>query len=551
MTFSCDISARKSQGTTYEWLSVGVVAVMGLVSAVSPVLRMFFKLSIEYNEGWNVYNAARITQHVALYGQQYSWTQVIYPPLSFFVIAWLHYLGFDYLMAGRALSLTSLLACCVLVGLVVWRLTHNRRAAMFASFFCLTVFCTIAPTYVGMDDPQIFAQIFFLGGLLMYISGPPGFARLAATSLLFIVGGNIKHNLVEFPLAVLVDLCFVGRRKVAEYVVISSLLLGISIAVSMSVAGPYFVSNILMPRTYSFKHAIMHFVQSGFGPLQIPFLVVALWSVQALRNTTLRIGVIFFWSSLLIGFAFGGGSGVNVNAYFGLFLSLSVMIGLFLHWFWEGGASGLGVRGRWDLAGRVGVPLVLLLSLAPSWVSLPGRTAFHAYSVAETRFLEEVSFLRSRPGPAICECLLLCYEAGKPFELSPFDSFMLVSHGRLSERPIIEGLQKAEFGAVQLNAPVDSYFEGYSDNFSFSQAFAAAIFNHYKLAFKERDFYIYVPKLQVVRPSTTVTDGKVTGMTAASVEELRKQNGVVGIEDAKSMLQRSIRTGTSEQLLTK
>jgi hypothetical protein len=532
MTLSCNISARKTQGTMYERLSVGVVALVGLVSAVFPILRMFFKLSIEYNEGWNVYNAARITHHVALYGQQYSLTQVIYPPLSFFVVAWLHYLGFDYLMAGRTLSLASLLACCVLVGLVAWRLTHNRRAAMFASFFCLTVFCNVAPKYVGMDDPQIFAQTFFLGGLLMYISGPPGLARLAATSLLFIVGGNIKHNLVEFPLAVLVDLCFVGRRKVAEYVVISSLLLGISIAVSMLVAGSYFISNILMPRTYSFKNAVVHFVQSGFGPLQIPFLVVALWSVQALRNTTLRIGAIFFWSSLLVGFAFGGGSGLNVNVYFGLYLSLSVMIGLFLHWFWEGGALGLGVQGRWGLAGKLGVPLVLLLSLAPTWFSSPHRAAFHQYSVTQGWFLEEVSFLRSRPGPAICESLLLCSEAGKPFELSPFDTFMLVSHGKLSERPIIEGLQKAEFGAVQLNGPVDSYLEGYSDRFS--PAFAAATFNHYKLAFQERGSYIYVPKLQAAPPSTAVTDGKVTGMTAASVEELRKRNGVVGIEDAKS-----------------
>ena len=199
MTFSCDISARKTQGTMYEWLSVGGVAVVGLVSAVFPLLRMFFKLSIEYNEGWNVYNAARITHHVALYGQQYSGTQVIYPPLSFFVIAWLHYLGFDYLMAGRALSLTSLLACCVLVGLVAWRLTHNRRAAMFASFFCLTVFCTLAPNYVGMDDPQIFAQTFFLGGLLTYISGRPGLARLAATSPLFIVGVRIPMKVIRIP----------------------------------------------------------------------------------------------------------------------------------------------------------------------------------------------------------------------------------------------------------------------------------------------------------------------------------------------------------------
>jgi hypothetical protein len=109
---------------------------------------------------------------------------------------------------------------------------------------------------------------------------------------------------------------------------------------------------------------------------------------------------------------------------------------------------------------------------------------------------------------------------------------MLVSHGRLSERPIIEGLQNAEFGAVQLNAPVESYLEGYNE--SFSPAFAAATFNHYKLAFNASDSYIYVPKLQAVPPSTAVTDGKVTGMTAASVEELRKRNGVVGIEDAKS-----------------
>src|SRR5215469_4912438 len=83
MTFSCDISARKTQGTLYEWLSVVVVAVMGLVSVVSPLLRMFFKLSIEYNEGWNVYNAARITHHVALYGQQYSGTRSFILPCLF------------------------------------------------------------------------------------------------------------------------------------------------------------------------------------------------------------------------------------------------------------------------------------------------------------------------------------------------------------------------------------------------------------------------------------------------------------------------------------
>ena len=483
-----------------EWLSVGVVALLGLLSVVFPVLRMFFKVPIEYNEGWNVYNAARITHHIALYGQQYSWTPVIYPPLSFFVIAWLHRLGFDYLMAGRILSLASLLACCVLMGLIILRLSRNRRAAIFGSFFCLTVFCSAARQYIGMDDPQIFAQIFFLGGLLTYISGPPGLGRLAATSLLFIVGGNIKHNLLEFPLAVLLDLCFVNRKKVAEYVVVSSLLLATSIAVSMSVAGPYFISNILLPRTYSLKGAIVHFFRSGFDPLQIPLLVVALWSVQAFRNTRLRIAVIFFWSSLFIDFIFGGGTGVNVNAYFGLYLSLSVMIGLFLDWFWEVGP--LGFTGKRDLTGKLGVPLALLLSLASSWLSSAGpawfRTRYsrlseiHALPVAQEQFLQEVSFLRSRQGPAICESLLHCYEAGKSYEFSPFDSAMLVSSGRLSERPIIERLQKHEFAAVQFNYPIAEYLEGYSDRFS--PEFAAATLNHYQLAFEERGCYIYIPR---------------------------------------------------------
>ena len=494
MTLNSGTSARN------EWLSVGVVALSGLLSVVVPVFRMFFKVPLNYNEGWNVYNAARITDHIALYGQQYGWTPVIYPPLSFFVIAWLHRLGFDYLMAGRILSLASLLACCVLVGLVVLRLSRNRRAAIFASFFCLTVFCSAAQQYIGMNDPQIFAQAFFLGGLLTYISGPPGLGRLAATSLLFIVGGNIKHNLLEFPLAVLLDLCFVNRKKVAEYVVVSSLLLGTSIAVSMSVAGPHFISNILQPRTYSLKESIVHFFWSGFGPLQVPLLVVALWSVQAFRNTRLRIAVIFFWSSLLVGFVFGGGTGVNVNAYFGLYLSLSVMIGLFLHWFWEVGP--LGFTGKRDLTEKLVVPIALLLSLAPSWLSNSHRSEIRALPVAQEQFLQEVSFLRSRQGPAICESLLHCYEAGKSYEVSPFDSAMLVRFGRLSERTIIERLQKHEFAAVQLNYPIAQYLEGHGDRFS--PEFAAATLNHYQLAFEERDqhqiafeehgCYIYIPR---------------------------------------------------------
>lgn len=484
----------RNERTMWEWLPVGVAAIVSLLAAIFPVRRMFFKLQIDYNEGWNIYNAVKVSHHVALYGQKYSRTPVIYPPLSFYILSWLHGFGFDYLLAGRILSFVSLLASCSLIGVIVWRISRDRRAAAFASFFCLAVFCIAAAHYVGMDDPQMFAQVFFLGGLLLYISGPADWWRLGATSLIFIVGGNIKHSLIDFPLAVLVDLCFVSRRKVAEYVAISGLLLAVSIYLTILLAGPYYISNLLLPRPYSLKNAFEKFFLEGFAPLQIPAVIAALWSVHAFRNRTLRTCAIFFWCSLFVGLLLGGGRGEDVNVYFDFFLSLSLMMGLFLNWLWKGGAINLGLKGKWAPAMKVGMPLIVLLSLAPTWFAQPHLAGIRALPLRQKRFLEEVAFLRSRPGPDICENLLACYEAGKALELNPDSSLMLIRAGKLSERPIIRELQTNAFGAIEVDHPISWYLQGQG---RFSVQFAAATAAHYKLAFTEPDCYIYVPATSV------------------------------------------------------
>lgn len=478
-----------------QWVVVTVAALLALGSVVFPIWRIAFNFPIDYNEGWNVYNAAKVFHHILLYGQQHSLTPVIYPPLSFYIIAWLHRLGLSYLMSGRMVSLVSLLASCVLVGFIVWKLTREHRAAIFASFFCLALFCTVATRYVGMDDPQMLAQAFFLVGLLIYIYGTPTLWRLAIVSLLFILGGNIKHDLVGFPLAVLVDLCFVSRKKVAAYLLISSAFLGASIGLTMWLAGPFFVSNILLPRTFLIGKAIRHFALEAFGPVQVPLIIAAFWSLWAFRNTRLRIVVILFWSSMLFGFIFGGGAGVDLNSYFDLYLSVAIITGLFLHWFWESGHMQLGVMGKWDVAGKIGVPLALLLALAPTWAASGWvrRTDIGALRQEGAEFQTEVSFLRSRPGPAICESLLLCNEAGKRYELSPIDSFFLFKAGWLSESPVIGAMDKKEFGAVELDHRTSWYYLPGS-NRRFTPEFAAAVSSNYELAFKEKGCYIYIPK---------------------------------------------------------
>lgn len=478
-----------------EWVPLALMALLAAALLVYPVRRAFANLEVSYNEGWNVYNAVAADHHVPLYGQKYAWTTVNYPVLSFYVIAWLHRIGLTYLIAGRMLSLLSLFVSCLLVGMVVWKLTRDYRSALFSAFFCSAVFCIAANEYIGADDPQMFAQVFFLCGLLVYISGPPHFSRLALTALLFVLGGNIKHNLVEFPLAVLIDLAFVGRKRVLQYLSISTVLVGASIYFNTLVGGPFFQSALLSPRTYSLQKVIVQFFCNGFPPVPLAILAAAVWSRAKLKDPRLndqrlRVLAIFFWTSLFLGSAFGGGVGVWVNTYFDLNLSISMIVGLILHQIWRGQIA---KRHAW-LA--VGAPVALLLSFVPACLARPPLFPRAISSLAEkqNQFESEVSFLRAHPGPAFCVSLLRCYEADKPYEYDPFGSTNLIKHGKLAAAILVDRVNRGELAAVQLCCSID--FLKKDDAFTqlvIPQMFAALEIN-YELALAHPGCYIYIPK---------------------------------------------------------
>jgi hypothetical protein len=471
-----------------EWRSLALLALFASALMVYPVLRAFSMLEVSYNDGWNVYNAVSAAHHLPLYSQKYGWTTVNYPALSFYVVAWLHRTGLTYLAAGRMLSLVSFAVSCLLVGLVVWQLSRDWRSALFGSLFCSVVFSIAANEYIGFDDPQIFAQVFFLGGFLVYISGPQRFSRLALTALLFVVGGSIKHNLVEFPLAVLVDLTFAGRKRFLQYLWISAVLLGTSIYANMIVGGPFFVANILTPRSYSAKKAFLQFMQHGFGAVPLAMIAALVWSAASLKDKRLRVLAILFLGSLLVGSVSGGGIGVWVNSYFDIYLSLSMIVGLLMHQVWRGQIG----KGRaWV---TVGAPLALLLSFLPAWATGPPlfRGAISALAEKQDRFRSEVSFLRDHPGPAFCESLLRCYEAGKAYDYDPFNSANLVKLGKLDAATLVGRLNRGELAAVQLCCSID-FLEGDDDPDVIPQMLAA-LRTSYEVGLAHEHCYIYVPK---------------------------------------------------------
>lgn len=479
-------ASRASLGTG-DWLVLGGIALFGVVTLICPIVRAFYRAQINYVEGWDVYNVLKVVQHVPLYGAKYGWTTVNYPALSFYLVAYLSNFTHDYLLTMRLLSLISLCASCILAGLIVRKLTGEFAPALFAGVFCLGLFCAHATGYVGMTDPQMFAQVFFLGGLVVYISRPPTIAWLAAIAFLFIVGGNIKHNLIEFPLAVFIDLCVVSRRKAAQFLLVSIPLVAIAIVLNTAYGGRFFISNLLHPRAYSAADAFGDFFDTNAAIL-LPYVVAAIWVIRNWKEPSRRLICTFFVAALFVDMAFSGGIGIAINIYFGSFLALSIVMGMVVHDVWHTAGPFLNSN-LW----RRGVPIVLSASLVLAFF-LSGYSriwsALAKMPDEQRQFDAETSFITAQPGLAICEMLLHCYFADKEYVFDPFNSTRLIEFHKLDGREIVRKIETHQFGAIQLDAPGITRKR---PNQRFPDEVLDAIDHYYVVGYDDPKCVVYVP----------------------------------------------------------
>jgi hypothetical protein len=121
---------------------------------------------------------------------------------------------------------------------------------------------------------------------------------------------------------------------------------------------------------------------------------------------------------------------------------------------------------------------------------------------AEQSFLAEAEYISKQHGPAICESLLLCYRAGQPFTIDPFNSRQFILAGRLDQNGLIRRLAEKEFAVVQLHADICDDLETVSCHilhnarkFSrFTDDVLYAIDRYYRIAWRSQDGTFYVPK---------------------------------------------------------
>jgi hypothetical protein len=481
-----------------------LVLVYAIILTAGDLLSISFFFERNYNEGWNVYNAQRLIDHEVIYDGNY-WRVNNYPILSFVAVAGVNIVVHDLLLSGRIISLVSFFAIGILAGAAVRRFDGDRVDAVFGAG-CALGFCyLVAPAWIAADDPQTLGEALMLAGLVSYISGPSGRLALLRTALLLALGGFVKHNLVAIPLAITIDLAIRSPRRLPFW---AGCCVGLGagfLGVTYLVVGGTFVDHLLSPRIFAWQGAryhLMKYLLLGEIPLALVLLFArAIFSRE--RLVLAAYGVITIVTATI----FSGFEGTSYNMFQDPAVFLAIAAGVALREMRKNITIGASGHAR---MGRVALAVVPLLLAEPVLARSPQAFAhiYHAGDLleidrlAELSFSAEAEYISEKHGPAICESLLLCYHAGQPFTIDPFNSRQFILAGRLDQNDLVHRIAAKEFAVVQLRADICDepgtafcHIRHYRRKFSrFTDEVLYAVDRYYRIGWRSRDGTFYIPK---------------------------------------------------------
>jgi hypothetical protein len=110
----------------------------------------------------------------------------------------------------------------------------------------------------------------------------------------------------------------------------------------------------------------------------------------------------------------------------------------------------------------------------------------------QERFNLKLGLLVNQQGPALCESLLLCASAEKPYVYDPFNATRFIGLGRLQTGPFVAAIREHRFASIQLNGPLDDP----DRKAHFAPALLEAIRQEYRPLLEDQDGVVLVPAHQ-------------------------------------------------------
>ena len=478
-------------------LTLILCVALTLFYGLAAVERACFRQSLNYNEGWNIYNAMKVSSHEQLYPAKFTWTTNNYPMLSFVLMAALHKVTGEYLFTGRAVAQISTVLLCGVVLLVLRELGATRRAALLGGLYCFALFAVdtaqkYAQTgYTNADDPQMLGLMLFAGALWLYVRS----RRLNSDGLLFAaalagtLGFCVKHSSVDLLVVIFVDALWSSPRRLVRFAMYLAGCLAVAIWLQMHYGGPWFLRELFEARVFERGRALLTFKAMFLPLLYLPLWCAFVFAAVHCRKEPRRIVAIMLVVTTGLGFFFGSSKGVSINCFFSLMVAVSIALGLWLAELERRRAA----EGEpaWDCLIAVGMFVLLLLPCKLNG-GLHPRAVWRESVAAERELNGETQFMAARPGAALCEDLLTCYLAGKPYVYDPFNTTRLIALGRIDETRLVETVERGEYSSIELRA--SEMGERHYRSERFTDRMLLAIEQKYRVAYQHEDVLVYVPR---------------------------------------------------------
>jgi hypothetical protein len=483
-----------------------IVGCVAIASIVMPVASVGFDWERTPNEGWNVYYAARAAAGEILYSGDPA-RQVNYPFISFYLIGWLKPLFGNLLVIGRVISVISLSCVAICSAFIVRRFGGRSPEMLLGAAATLGFIHVQAVAWIGTDEPQMLAEALTFGGLLCYLSGRPTLWRLAACALLVCAGGFTKPIAAAVPIAVTLDLLWRDRRLFLIWCLCGIGALALFTGLSYAIAGGDFISEVFAKRPYNWGRVAYH-TKKFLRWHKIPLAISLIYLCQSLPPRQAVLLRACFAGALIVGALASGGIGVSYNAFMELAAVMGIITALaFGRW-----------RDRLDSL-RVGkpasavLPMVIALPIAiessqdlKSLLHL--KRTWETYEQNEVMFRQATELLAQHPGDALCDSLLMCFEAGKPLIIEPFSARTAIDTKRLDESKFIAVIKQHRFAVIELPDVIFPYADqpdrisvGLRDvrrftatTLHFTEATLRAIDRYYAPAPRIGDAVFYLPK---------------------------------------------------------
>ena len=375
-----------------------------------------------------------------------------YPPLSFYIVGAFGRLIGDPILAGRLLSLLAVAMIAVSVALVIRRLGGNRAGAGIGALYFVATMSRGFDSYVGMNDPQLLAQAVMTFGFLAFLGATARDRGYMAPILVMVIAGFIKHNIIAMPLTAFVWLTVRRPHQIVKCVALAVVAVVIGFAACFAIFGPDFFTNMLCPRSYSFRPAL-----DAVGRLRWVAIGLAAWACVAWTRHTepgVQLCNLFIGIALAVFFLQKAGSGVADNAAFDLVIAASICVGfVFAH------ARFL------PLADRVGSDVLQIALVTAICVWLVAARSFLAIksfqpvrlvfdpgfqveiAAREKAMADSVASVRATPGN-VSSSTFVSYRSGKPFVVDAFNANERIKAGALPQdaitRNVIRGTLTVE-----------------------------------------------------------------------------------------------------------